>query len=95
MHQGPENTFVIGYSSSNGEESSMFRVVPGLDGRSGSVSIDNSGFNQAAASFVAMKGLKEYHPISFIANGFSRNSLMESIHSFRDEVYTSYLNIYP
>ncbi|XP_054813869.1 uncharacterized protein LOC129314454 [Prosopis cineraria] len=125
MHQGPENTFEI-VDSSTGLASSVFRVVPGLDRRNGTVSIEsvneegcylysgvdyNEGqdvtlrcksgsshhsttFNQAA-SFVAVKGLKEYHPISFIANGFNRNYLMEPIHSFRDELYTSYLNIYP
>ncbi|XP_028780040.1 uncharacterized protein LOC114736399 [Neltuma alba] len=121
MHQGPGKFFVI-VGSSTGQESSEFRVVPGLDGRNGTVSIESvnnkgcylysgvdynegqdvslkcsnsASFNQAAASFDAIKGLKEYHPISFIANGFNRNYLMEPIHSFRDEVYTSYLNIYP
>ncbi|KAI9114790.1 hypothetical protein K1719_014488 [Acacia pycnantha] len=51
-------------------------------------------FNKAV-SFVAGKGLKQYHPISFIAKGLNRSYLMEPIHSFADELCTPYLNIHP
>ncbi|XP_054797651.1 uncharacterized protein LOC129302797 [Prosopis cineraria] len=130
MHQGAEKPLLLSNTSANGSDyqSSQFRVVHGLDGRNGSVSIEsvsNKGcflysgvdysegeevklkcksgssdingtatlFNKAV-SFVAGKGLKEYHPISFIAKGLSRSYLMEPIHSFADDIYTAYLDIH-
>jgi hypothetical protein len=50
------------------------------------------GFNQGA-SFVMNKGLSEYHPISFVAEGDKRNFLLAPLHSLRDEFYTIYFNI--
>ncbi|KAI9114534.1 hypothetical protein K1719_014232 [Acacia pycnantha] len=49
-------------------------------------------FNKAV-SFVAGKGLKQYHPISFIAKGLNRSYLMEPIHSFADE-FTMWASIH-
>lgn len=52
----------------------------------------NAALNQAA-SFVLGKGLTEYHPISFVAKGASRNFLLSPLLSFRDESYTVYFNV--
>ncbi|XP_062083998.1 uncharacterized protein LOC133790391 [Humulus lupulus] len=49
--------------------------------------------SSAAASFAMKKGLTEYHPISFVAKGASRNFLLSPLFSFRDESYTVYFNI--
>ncbi|XP_028796140.1 uncharacterized protein LOC114751645 [Neltuma alba] len=131
IHQGPGKPLLLSNFStgSSDYQSSQFRVVHGLDGRNGSVSIESMGnkgcflysgvdysegeevklkcksadssngtsttlFNKAV-SFVAAKGLKEYHPISFIAKGLNTSYLMEPIHSFADDFYTPYLNIHP
>ncbi|XVE78851.1 hypothetical protein DITRI_Ditri14bG0011300 [Diplodiscus trichospermus] len=51
-------------------------------------------FNKAT-SFVMNRGISEYHPISFFANGASRNFLMAPLQSFRDESYTVYFDIQP
>ncbi|XP_021278381.1 uncharacterized protein LOC110412200 [Herrania umbratica] len=53
-----------------------------------------AGFNQAS-SFIMNKGVAEYHPISFFAQGARRNFLMVPLQSFRDESYTIYFNIQP
>ncbi|GMN26437.1 hypothetical protein TIFTF001_001291 [Ficus carica] len=52
----------------------------------------DTAFSQAA-SFVMNKGLSEYHPISFVAKGASRNFLLAPLFSHRDETYTVYFNI--
>jgi len=51
-----------------------------------------ASFNQAA-SFVSGKGLRQYHPISFVAKGGNQNFLLEPLFNFRDEHYTVYFNI--
>lgn len=56
------------------------------------VESSNEALNQAA-SFEMNKGLSEYHPISFVANGASRNFLLAPLFSFRDESYTVYFNL--
>ncbi|XP_074293874.1 uncharacterized protein LOC141621055 [Silene latifolia] len=45
------------------------------------------------ASFRLMKGLKQYHPISFLAKGVDRSYVLEPIFSFRNEYYNVYFNI--
>lgn len=45
-----------------------------------------------ATSFVFNKGISEYHPISFVAKGTTRNFLLSPLTSFRDESYTVYFN---
>ncbi|KAL3519224.1 hypothetical protein ACH5RR_021813 [Cinchona calisaya] len=57
--------------------------------KSGSSNVE---FSQAA-SFKLNKGISEYHPISFIAEGTSRNFLLAPLFSLRDESYTVYFNI--
>lgn len=56
-----------------------------------SSSLDD-GFNQAS-SFVLETGASQYHPISFIAKGATRNFLLSPLLSFIDESYTVYFNI--
>ncbi|KAH7543577.1 hypothetical protein FEM48_Zijuj02G0198600 [Ziziphus jujuba var. spinosa] len=51
-----------------------------------------SDFSQAT-SFGLSKGISEYHPISFVAKGATRNFLLSPLISFRDESYTVYFNI--
>ncbi|KAK6259333.1 Beta-L-arabinofuranosidase [Theobroma cacao] len=46
-----------------------------------------------AVSFRLSKGVSEYHPISFVAKGATRNFLLQPILSIRDEHYTIYFNI--
>lgn len=53
----------------------------------------DAAFSQAA-TFVMNKGLSEYHPISFVAKGASRNFLLAPLLSLRDESYTVYFNIH-
>lgn len=53
----------------------------------------DTAFSQAA-SFEMKKGLSEYHPISFVAKGASRNFLLAPLLSHRDETYTVYFNIH-
>lgn len=48
---------------------------------------------KAGASFVKSGGLREYHPISFVAKGGRRNYLLEPLLNIRDESYTVYFNI--
>lgn len=50
------------------------------------------GFREAA-SFVMGKGMSEYHPISFVAKGATRNFLLAPLYNFRDESYTVYFKI--
>ncbi|KAJ1278362.1 hypothetical protein BS78_04G073600 [Paspalum vaginatum] len=51
------------------------------------------GILEQAASFVQTAPLRQYHPISFVANGLRRNFLLEPLYSLRDEFYTVYFNI--
>ncbi|XVE86304.1 hypothetical protein DITRI_Ditri18aG0024800 [Diplodiscus trichospermus] len=57
----------------------------------------NPTLNEAkqAASFLLSKGISEYHPISFVAKGATRNFLLQPILGIRDEHYTVYFNILP
>jgi len=118
VHQGADKPLLI-QDSSNGKPSSVFLVVPGLDGRNETISLESqsdkgcyvysglssnagvklscksdsdSSFKQAT-SFVPREGLSQYHPISFVAKGVSRNFLLQPLLSFRDEPYTVYFNI--
>ncbi|KAG9448456.1 hypothetical protein H6P81_008421 [Aristolochia fimbriata] len=136
------------------EEAASFRIVPGLDGRSHTISLmttrlvlpdnnNNSNNNnnnnhnnhnnhnigcyvfaadtsfpgeapplqvacheshkkfeedgdanfRKAASFNLNRGLREYHPISFIAKGKKRDLLLEPLLNLRDEYYTVYFEI--
>ncbi|CAL5211526.1 unnamed protein product [Lathyrus oleraceus] len=117
-HQGPDQPLIIVDSSHDGP-SSNFLVVPGLDRRNQTVSLESesnkdcyvhsdmshgsglklkcksdseASFNQAT-SFVFGKGLKQYHPVSFVAKGAYRDFLLEPLFNFRDEHYTVYFNI--
>lgn len=45
------------------------------------------------ASFLWNKGLKEYHPISFVAKGLKRSYVLEPLFGLRDESYNVYFNI--
>ncbi|XP_022958080.1 uncharacterized protein LOC111459415 [Cucurbita moschata] len=49
-------------------------------------------FDQAS-SFAMQTGVSQYHPISFVAKGPTRNFLMAPLMSFMDETYTVYFNI--
>ncbi|RZB74453.1 uncharacterized protein LOC114380264 isoform X1 [Glycine soja] len=118
IHQGAGKPLLT-VDSSQGGPSAVFLLVPGLDGRNETVSLEsqsNKGcyvysgmspsagvklscksdsdatFNQAA-SFVALQGLSQYNPISFVAKGANRNFLLQPLLSFRDEHYTVYFNI--
>ncbi|KAG5124122.1 hypothetical protein JHK82_030859 [Glycine max] len=118
IHQGAGKPLLIA-DSSHGGPSSVFLLVPGLDGRNETVSLEsqsNKGcyvysgmspssgvklscksdsdatFNKAT-SFVALQGLSQYNPISFVAKGTNRNFLLQPLLSFRDEHYTVYFNI--
>lgn len=51
----------------------------------------DAGFAQAT-SFMLEEGMSEYHPISFVAKGVSRNFVMVPLFSLRDESYTVYFN---
>ncbi|PON69758.1 Six-hairpin glycosidase [Parasponia andersonii] len=53
----------------------------------------DAALNQAA-SFIISKGLSEYHPISFVAKGASRNFLLKPLFSFKDESYTFWCYIW-
>ncbi|CAK8575877.1 unnamed protein product [Lathyrus sativus] len=117
-HQGPDQPLIVVDSSHDGPFSN-FLVVPGLDRRNQTVSLESesnkdcyvhsdmrpgsglklkcksdseASFNQAT-SFVFGKGLKQYHPISFVAKGAYQDFLLEPLFSFRDEHYTVYFNI--
>lgn len=46
-----------------------------------------------AVSFILAKGLSEYHPISFMANGLRRKFLLMPLLSLRDESNTVYFNM--
>ncbi|XP_039124752.1 uncharacterized protein LOC120261113 [Dioscorea cayenensis subsp. rotundata] len=48
---------------------------------------------QQSTSFVMNEGLKQYHPISFIAAGAARNFVLEPLLSLKDETYSVYFNI--
>ncbi|KAL9269926.1 hypothetical protein AKJ16_DCAP26440 [Drosera capensis] len=58
----------------------------------GSGSSKNAGFAKGA-SFVLEKGLREYHPISFVAKGETRSYVLEPIMNMRDEFYNVYFHI--
>ncbi|KAG1364239.1 hypothetical protein COCNU_11G010660 [Cocos nucifera] len=53
---------------------------------------DDISFRQAA-SFAPVSGLRQYHPVSFVAKGARRNFLLEPLLNLRDEAYTIYFNI--
>ncbi|XXG64114.1 hypothetical protein AAC387_Pa05g2154 [Persea americana] len=53
---------------------------------------EDDRFNQAV-SFMFSRGMSEYHPISFMAKGVTRNFLLVPLLSLRDESYTVYFNI--
>ncbi|KAF9598381.1 hypothetical protein IFM89_027337 [Coptis chinensis] len=53
--------------------------------------LKDAAFPQAT-SFKLSKGLSEYHPISFVANGAKRKFLLMPLLSMRDESYTVYFN---
>lgn len=46
-----------------------------------------------AASFIWNKGLKQYHPISFVAKGVRRSYVLEPLLGLRNETYNVYFNI--
>ncbi|XP_027356336.1 uncharacterized protein LOC113865788 isoform X2 [Abrus precatorius] len=115
--QGPDKSLnIVNFSPGT---SSAFSVIPGLDGRNGTISLEsesnkgcyvytglnsaagvklscmsasNPSFNQAT-SFVALDGISQYNPVSFVAKGANRNFLLEPLFKFRDEHYTVYFNI--
>ncbi|KAG7947973.1 hypothetical protein I3843_14G121900 [Carya illinoinensis] len=118
---GTDKNLAIADSLSD-DGSSVFQLVPGLDGRPETVSLESesnkdcfvySGVNyqsgtsiklsckpessdedfNRAASFILSKGIREYHPISFVAKGVKRNFLLAPLHSFQDESYTVYFNV--
>ncbi|KAF3452568.1 hypothetical protein FNV43_RR03001 [Rhamnella rubrinervis] len=120
-HRGEDKNLLVADSSSD-RGFSVFRLVEGLDGGSGSVSLESESNKECyvfspggnpggsltlrcksdkfrdnefvhATSFVLNKGISEYHPISFVAKGATRNFLLSPLISFRDESYTVYFNI--
>lgn len=48
---------------------------------------------QMAISFIKEKGLREYNPISFLANGVNNKFLLEPLMSLQDENYSVYFNV--
>ncbi|OIW08658.1 hypothetical protein TanjilG_03334 [Lupinus angustifolius] len=68
-------------------------VSSGAEVKLGCKSDSDATFNNAT-SFVAEEGLRQYHPISFVAKGTNRNFLLEPLFNFRDENYTVYFNIH-
>ncbi|KAH7861219.1 hypothetical protein Vadar_023249 [Vaccinium darrowii] len=101
---------------------SVFRLVAGLDGKPGTVSLElegeegcfvYSGVNyeaglsikincmsrssdaefEQAVSFLLNNGISEYHPISFVVKGATRNFVLTPLFSLKDESYTVYFNI--
>ncbi|KAA0041392.1 DUF1680 domain-containing protein [Cucumis melo var. makuwa] len=54
------------------------------------LSLDD-GFDEAS-SFVMESGASQYHPISFVTKGLTRNFLLAPLLSFVDESYTVYFN---
>jgi uncharacterized protein len=53
---------------------------------------DDASF-KTAATFVPTNGNRHYDPISFVAEGQSRNFILEPLMGLRDEFYTVYFNI--
>lgn len=124
VQKGKDSDLAI-TDSASGDDSSIFQLVPGLDGKNGSVSLESarqkdcfvSSLNhksgaslqlrcesessegdsefQQSVSFMMEKGLTEYHPISFVAKGATRNFLLSPLFSLRDESYTVYFHITP
>ncbi|KAJ7009613.1 hypothetical protein NC653_000338 [Populus alba x Populus x berolinensis] len=108
VQQGKDSSLAVTNSAAD-DGSSIFRVVLGLDGKDGTVSLESGsqegcyiysgvnyksgqsmklscklgssdpGFNQGAR-FVMNKGLSEYHPISFVAEGDKKNFLLAPLH---------------
>ncbi|GAV79107.1 DUF1680 domain-containing protein [Cephalotus follicularis] len=121
VHQETDGRLAVAGSHGAGT-SSVFHLIPGLDGKAETVSLESgtrkgcfvysgvnykpgasmklsckgtsaeAGFNEAA-SFLLEKGIREYHPISFMAKGSRRSFLMEPLLNFRDESYSVYFNI--
>uniref|UniRef100_A0A7N0THG0 Uncharacterized protein n=1 Tax=Kalanchoe fedtschenkoi TaxID=63787 RepID=A0A7N0THG0_KALFE len=127
VHHGREKSLRTAGAESAGE-ASIFRIVPGLDGGDGTVSLESdthrgcyvySSFKASsgdgsfegvklkcgsgsvgrdfkrATSFAMQRGVSQYHPISFTANGATRNYLMQPLQSLKDEYYNVYFDIQP
>ncbi|KAG6403129.1 hypothetical protein SASPL_135346 [Salvia splendens] len=77
------------YVCSGGSDKSSIKLSCISSGSSS----DDDGFKQAA-SFTLRNGFNEYHPISFVAKGMSRNFLLSPLLSLTDESYTVYFNIH-
>ncbi|GAB4856068.1 hypothetical protein Ancab_024708 [Ancistrocladus abbreviatus] len=119
---GEGEALTVANPSNDVMSSAEFRIVKGLVGEDGTVSLKSeshdgcyvysgtdyqagqeltlrcqSGSSDAgfaeAASFVLNQGLREYHPISFVAKGVNRGYVLEPILNFRDEYYNVYFNI--
>ncbi|CAL9168435.1 unnamed protein product [Musa hybrid cultivar] len=56
--------------------------------------LDMMSFRQTVSFTPVAGGLRQYHPISFVAKGVSRNFLLEPLLSLRDETYTVYFDIH-
>ncbi|GMH11494.1 hypothetical protein Nepgr_013335 [Nepenthes gracilis] len=121
-HKGEDEGLTIIDSGSDEVSSAEFKIVEGLDGKNGTVSLESkstegcfvytgaeyeagqevtlscksesldSGFAEAA-SFVLSSGMREYHPVSFVAKGLKRSYVLEPLLSLRDEFYNVYFNI--
>jgi len=48
---------------------------------------------KVAASFIWNKGLRQYHPMSFVVKGVRRSYVLEPLLGLRDETYNVYFNI--
>ncbi|CAM8970619.1 unnamed protein product [Rhodiola kirilowii] len=48
-----------------------------------------------ATSFVMENGVSQFHPISFTANGLTRNYVLQPLQSLKDEFYNVYFDIQP
>ncbi|RRT51194.1 hypothetical protein B296_00015308 [Ensete ventricosum] len=56
--------------------------------------LDMMSFRRAVSFTPVARGLRQYHPISFVAKGVSQNFLLEPLLSLRDETYTVYFHIH-
>ncbi|GMH07593.1 hypothetical protein Nepgr_009433 [Nepenthes gracilis] len=121
--RGKVRPLVVVDPGSDGGPAAEFRLVKGLDGKNGAVSLkseskegcflysgkdyeagqevtlrcrsgssEDAGEFAEAASFVLNRGLREYHPISFVGKGVNRGYVLEPLLSFKDEFYNVYFN---